>query len=307
MESMRKTIPDRVIECSLTVIGMAEAAHLTALFLGLSFSVCTIILAALLAGGILWNAGLILWHRKQSKQGAGSSGQEGMTFYKLWKNYPGRLMLCGFIIILQLIWYYWMHLPYLKNDITGETVQTMLATNSIYEVNPLTGQAFSAGMPMRLKVLVLPTLFAFICRCTGVSVITLCYSIVPCIVLLLSYTVYLGWAEYLFPGEGKKRILFLYFTVLIYQFGAYSLPMDGYSLFFGGFQGEAFRTGIILPYALLCCLRGRWKGVLLCLLAEVCVVWTFYGLGYTAVIAALYGIIRLFSHWMNRRKRDDAA
>lgn len=303
LESMQKTMPDRVIECSLIVIGMAEAAHLTALFLGLSFSICSILFTALLAGGILLKVCIAFYRGKQGKQDDSSLGRGEMSFGKLWKSYPGRIMLLGLIVILQMVWYYLMHLPYLKNDITGETVQTILAVNSIYEVNPLTGQAFSAGMPMRLKILVLPTLFAFICRVTGMPVITLCYSVIPCVVLLLSYTVYLGWAEYLFPEEGKKRILFLYFTVLIYQFGAYSLPMDGYSLFFGGFQGEAVRTGVILPYALLCCLRGRWKGVLLCLLAEACVVWTFYGLGYTAVTAALYGGVRLLSLWMNRRKK----
>lgn len=303
LKNMQKTIPNKIIECSLIVIGMAEAAHLTALFCGLSFSACTNILAVLFLCGICGNAGLVLWCRKKSPQGHTSSEQTDRPFLKLWKAYPGRLMLCGFIIILQLIWYYLMHLPYLKNDVTGETIQTMLATDSIYAVNPLTGQAFSAGMPMRLKVLVLPTLFAAVCKWTGIPVITFCYSIVPCIVLLLSYTVYLGWAEYLFPEEGKKRILFLFFTVLIYQFGAYSLPMDGYTLFFGGFQGEAFRTGVLLPYALLCCLKGRWKAVLLCLLAEVCVVWTFYGLGYTAVTAALYGVIRLLSRWLNGRKK----
>lgn len=303
LESMQKPISDSVIECSLILIGMAEAAHLTALFLGLSFGVCSIMLAALLAGGILLKAGIAFRRGKQSKQGGSTLERKENSFYKLWKAYPGRIMLLGLIVILQMVWYYLMHLPYLKNDITGETVQTMLAANSIYEVNPLTGQAFSAGMPMRLKILVLPTLFAFICRFTGISVITLCYSVIPCIMLLLSYTVYLGWAEYLFPGEGKKRILFLYFTVIIYQFGAYSLPMDGYSLFYGGFQGEAFRTGVLLPYTLLCCLRGRWKGVLLCLLAEVCVVWTFYGLGYAAVTAALCGGVKLLTIWMNGRKK----
>lgn len=300
LESMQKTIPDKVIEGSLLIIGMAEAAHLAAIFLGLSFSACAIVLAVLLSVGILWNAGVFFLHRKQ---GMRPSDRAGIPFYKLLQTYPGWFVLLGFIMILQMVWYYWMHQPYLKYDITGETVQTMLASDRIYELNPLTGRDFNTGMPMRLKILVLPTLFAILCKWTGIPVITLCYSVVPCIVLLLSYTVYLDWAEYLFPGEGKKRILFLCFVALIYQFGAYSQTMDAYSLFFGGFQGEAFRTGVLLPYALLCCLRGRWKGVILCLFAEVCLVWTFYGLGYTAVILALYAGVRLLFLWTNRRKK----
>lgn len=299
LKNMRKTIPDRVVECSLIVIGLAEAAHLSALFLGLSFHICAVILAVLLSGGVLWNVWAAFRHRKQ---GAAALDNEEKPFYELLRAYPGWLLLVGGIIILQLVWYYWAHMPYLKNDITGEMVQTMLASDRIYEVNPLTGQAFQEGMPMRLKILVLPTLFAAVCKWTKIPVMLFCYSVVPCAVLLLSYTVYLGWAEYLFPREGKKRILFLLFVTLIFQFGAYSLPMDGYTIFFGGFQGEAFRTGIILPYALLCCFRHRWRGVLLCLLAEICVVWTFYGLGYTAVMVALYGGVRLLCFWINRRK-----
>ncbi|MCH5270404.1 MAG: hypothetical protein J1E83_06600 [Lachnospiraceae bacterium] len=300
LENMRKTVPDKVIESCLIVIGMAEAAHLTALLLKLPFGVCSTVFAVLLALGILWKAGTVFLRRKRGER---FTGQEEIFFSKLWKTYPGWVILPGIMIILQIVWYYWIQTPYLKYDITGEIVQTMLASDSIYEVNPLTGQAFDVGMPMRLKILVLPTLFASVCRWTGLSAMTICYSVAPGIVLLLSYTVYLGWAEYLFPKEGKKRMLFLLFAVFIYQFGAYSRPMDGYSLFFGGFQGEAFRTGIILPYALLCCLRGRWKGVVLCLLAEVCMVWTFYGLGYTAVTAVLYGCIRLLSLQWNRREK----
>lgn len=300
LESRQKTIPDKVIESSLVVIGMAEAANLAALFLKLPFKVCATTFAVLLVLGILWKAGTAFLRRKRGER---LVGQEEIFFNKLWKTYPGWIILPGLIIVLQMVWYYWMQTPYLKYDITGEIVQTMLAADSIYEVNPLTGQVFSVGMPVRLKILVLPTLFASVCRWTGLSAMTICYSVVPGIVLLLSYTVYLDWAEYLFPKEGKKRMLFLLFTVLIYQFGAYSRPMDGYSLFFGGFQGEAFRTGILLPYALLCCLRRRWKGVVLCLLAEVCVVWTFYGLGYVAVTVVLYGCIRLLSLQLNRREK----
>ena len=286
---MRTTMPDKVIEGSLTVLGLAEAAHLGTLFLGLPFHVCVMILAVLLFCGVLAGAGFRVWKTKK----------RGHTLQAEKHAAQGAAARHSYIFLL---WYYWVHVPYIQNDITGETVQTILASDRLYALNPLTGKDFSAGMPMRLKILVLPTFYAFVCRLTGWSAITVCYSVMPCIVLLLSYTVYLGWAEYLFSSDERKRLLFLGFVMMIYQFGAYALPMDGYTLLFGGYQGEAFRTGVLLPYALLCCLRGRWRGLLLCLLAEVCVVWTFYGLGYVAVTALLYGVVRLFLQRPNRRK-----
>ena len=298
MENARTTLPDKIIEGSLAVAGAAEAVHLAGLFLGLPFHVCAAVLTALLLCAVLCAVGIRMLRRKRK----GPEKEKIAPYRALFRNHPGWLLLLFLLVVFQMVWYYWAHIPCIKNDITGETVQTILTTDRLYEINPLTGRPFSNGMPMRLKILVLPTLSAFLCRLTGLPVMTVCYSVVPCIVIALSYVVYLDWAAYLFPGERKKRFFFLFFMILLYQFGTYSLPLDGYTLLFGGYQGEAVRTGILLPYALLCCLRGRKRGLLLCLLAEVCVVWTFYGLGYVAVAAVFYGAVRLYSRWADRRR-----
>ncbi|MDE6063588.1 MAG: hypothetical protein K2G20_03245, partial [Lachnospiraceae bacterium] len=95
-----------------------------------------------------------------------------------------------------------------------------------------------------------------------------------------------------FPKEGKKKAIFLLFVSLVYNFGCYSKAMDGFHLFFGGYRGTAVRAGIILPYVLLCTLQKKWRGVILCLLAEICVAWTFYGAGYAAVTVGIVLVIR---------------
>lgn len=93
----------------------------------------------------------------------------------------------------------------------------------------------------------------------------------------------------------------MFFVVLLYQFGCYAASMDGYALFFAGYTGAGIRAGIILPYALLCCLQGKWKSVILCILAEVCVVWTLYGLGYTVVIVAVFLLLKGIRRLLERR------
>lgn len=288
---MRKTIPEKIIEGSLVVLGLAEAAHLAVLFTGRPFHVCAQIMAVLFLGAVLFCMGTFFV--KKRKEGKTKRKRQENRFLKLFSVYPCLFVLIGLLIVFQIIWNYWMHRPYLAADITGETVQTILASDGLYTQNPMTGAAFTEGMPLRLKILVLPTLYAAVCRWTGIPVQTLCYSIVPGLVLLLSYLVYSRWAVYLFPGEGKKQAVFLLFTVLVYQFGCYSMAMDSSLLFFRGWQGTAFRAGVILPYALLCCLRGEWKSVILCVLAEACVVWTLYGLGYTVIMTAVILGIRL--------------
>ncbi|MGN1148059.1 MAG: DUF6077 domain-containing protein, partial [Lachnospiraceae bacterium] len=299
-EIMQKTIPEKIIEGSLVTVGLAEAAHLVTLFLKQPFHICTRIMAVLFLSVVFC---MVIFSVIKKKKNVGKRSQFGENrFLKLLRVYPYRFLGIFLLITLQIIWNYWMHVPYLKGDITGETVQTILTTDSIYTLNPMTGSEFTAGMPMRLKILVLPTLYAAICKWTGIPVQILLYSIVPGIVLVLSYLVYSRWAVYLFPADGKKQTMFMLFVVLVYQFGCYSAGMDSFLIFFRGWQGAAFRAGIILPYALLCCLQEKWKSVLLCLLAEVCVVWTFYGLGYTFVYVLVVLGIKLVHSLLDRRR-----
>lgn len=298
---MKRTIPEKMIEGFLVLIGIAEVAHLAALFFDLSFSLCTCILFGI--AGVVFAFFLTVSFVKKRKKIVTEVKKE-VGFLKLFKVYPVLFCSIAVLMILQIVWNYWMHVPYLLSDITGETVQSFLASGGVYTVNPLTGEAFTAGMPARLKVLCLPTLYGAICKLTGIAVPVLVYSIVPSFVLILTYLVYNRWALYLFPQEGKKQAFFMLFVVLLFQFGCYTASMDGYALFFAGYTGASVRVGIILPYALLCCLREKWKSVVLCILAEVCVVWTLYGLGYTVVVAMVVLFLKKVHSWLERRKKE---
>ena len=281
---MGKTLPENIIEGSLWIIILTEVSHLAGLFWGLPFSVCAWMLAGMLGTAGLLTGGVWLWKRRHGKT---VNPKEKGHVRRLFRLYPYRLLCIGVLIFMQLLWNNLMHVPTLQGDSTGETVQTFLASDGIYTVNPLTGTAFFKGMPLRVQILSLPTLYASVCKWTGISPMTLCYSIIPCMVLLLSYLVYTRWAVYLFPDEKKKQVNFILFVVLLYQFGCYGTLTDSALLFFGGWQGEALRVAVLLPYALLCALQDKWKPVFLCLLAEVCVVWTLYGLGYVVVTAVV--------------------
>ena len=209
---MQKSIPENIIEGSLIVIGLAEAAHLAALFLNLPLNVCAKIMSVLFLSAALFVAVRLILAKKKGKCKAADG--EGKRLFKLLQVYPWLFAGVGILILIQIVWNFYSHVPYLAGDITGETVQTMLSTDSIYTINSMTGQAYTVGMPLRLKILVLPTFYAVLCRLTGVSVHALVYSVVPSMVLLLSYLVYSRWAVYLFPKEGKKQLVFMLFVFL---------------------------------------------------------------------------------------------
>lgn len=295
---MKRTVPEKIIEGFLVLIGIAEAVHLSAMFMKLPFSLCAYVLAGLALATVVFALCIRLAKRRKT---VAAEVKKEVGFLKLFKVYPVMFCSIAFLMILQIVWNYWMHVPYLASDITGETVQSFLISDGVYTVNPLTGEAFSAGMPTRLKILCLPTLYGAICKLTGISVPVLVYSVVPSFVLVITYLVYSRWALYLFPQEGKKQAFFMLFVVLLFQFGCYTAAMDGYALFFAGYTGAGIRAGIVLPYALLCCLREKWKSVVLCILAEVCVVWTLYGLGYTVVIVMAFLLLKSITKLLGRR------
>ena len=299
MNTERDNISEKIIDGSMILLGLAEASHLFALFFKQSFHVCTAVMAVLFLCAII--ARIVLLGRDGKTEG--QKPTEKGRFFRLLRVYPFLYLTIALFIVSQIIWYFWLHTPYLKNDITGEIVQSILSTDALYSVNPMTGTAFTDGMPLRLKILVMPTLIASICNLTGASVSLIAYSVIPTVILLLSYLVYACFGAYLFPGEGKKQAMFLLFVALIYQFGCYSPAMDSFLLFFRGYQGAAFRAGVILPYAVLCCLKKKWKKVILCALAEVCVVWTLYGLGNVVIMVAVIMGVRGLIYLRDRRDK----
>lgn len=68
--------------------------------------------------------------------------------------------------------------------------------------------------------------------------------------------------------------------------------MDGFDVFYGGFRGVTIRAVVLIPYLITCLMEKRYIGVLLCILAETCMVWTLYGAGVCLLITAAWMALR---------------
>lgn len=220
-------------------------------------------------------------------------------------RYPILVLSIVLIILFQIIWNFYMHEPYRKTDITTETVQTMLQEGFSNNINPMTGQPYTDGAPTRFRILVLPYVYAVICKITGILPQTLLYEWVPALVLIGSYIIYARFAAYLFKGNAKKQCLFMLFTALLYQFGNYAPVTDSFRLFHTGYEGTTIRAAILLPLALLSCLKGKWWLAAVCAIIEAAVVWTFYGFGYTVLIIAVTIAIRSFTKLYEKRRKTE--
>jgi len=296
------SLADKFIIGFMIITGMAETGHLFMVFGHRPFSDAVKLILAEMAMGVLFCPALVLWKRMRGDR----RKQDGIRIIvgKRQKG-VGTVTAAAFILFILCFLYQTMTITSgerldRRGDMTVETVESILQTGSVYEINPLTGSAYNSGVPFRIRILGLPTLYALGCRLTGIPSWDLVTRYVPVIVLILGYLAFLSLAQGLFP-DGKdrgKRMIFMAVVAFLLCVGDYAFGMDGYGLIGCGYRGTTIRSAILLPYVFGLCLKHRWKGCVLCVLAEACVVWTLYGMGSCLFITLGMGAVRF---WQKQR------
>ena len=291
-KAQRLSGADALLTGDMILIGLAVTAHVAAVFTGQSFSRCTAVFMSIVGVALLFAAVMFLFrqterisrifHRKKNNA-------ESSVVNAVQKPDSVEKLLTGIFWILvaaQLTGLLWNAGVYAKGDMTVETVGSFLQTDGIYRVNPMTGQAYTEGIPSRLKILCLPSLYGFLSRLWGLTPERVVTSAVPIWVFVSCYAAFFCVGKSLFPENRKKRWCFLITTVIIIWAGSSFYSMDGFDLLYCGYRGVTIRNLVIIPYLISLCLRKKWISVILCILAEACIVWTLYGLGACLLITA---------------------
>ena len=291
---------DGLLTGELILIGLAVTAHAAAVFTGQSFSRCVIIFLGILGAALLLASVLFLYYGL-SRKGRKNNGERASISERKKPDTVEKFLTGIFwiLVVIQLIYLLWNAGVYMRGDMTVETVGSFLQTDGIYQVNPLTGQAYAEGMPSRLMILCLPSLYGIFCRLSGLtpeSVVTLA---VPVWIFVSSYAAFFCVGKSLFPDSRKKRVCFLTVITILMWAGCGFYSMDGFDLLYCGYRGVTIRNLVLVPYLISLCLRRKWKSVILCILAEACIVWTLYGLGACLITAV--GLFLAGRGWRNVR------
>ena len=293
---------DAFLTGAVLLIGLAEAAHLGAMACGRSVSAAVKLFAILTGGMVLFCAAVLIFccfrENRTRKNGRAGGGQpagkascpaEDRTSPERFVKREVPVLVCLGILAVILVYKILAGMSvYMGEDITLETVTSFLQADRMYEINPLTGIPYQAGLPSRLKILCLPTLYAVLCRLFSVSAQLLVWKAVPFLVLLGAFAAYSCLAKSLFPKNRLHRELFLLFVLLIFLLGDDMYGMEGFGLLYAGFQGTAIRSAVLLPYLFSLCIRKKWRLALGPVLAEACIVWTLYGLGAGVVVLGIF-------------------
>lgn len=286
-------ISDILIGGSLIIIGLTEVAHLAGCLLGWSFLSVTDLLLAETVLFVLTVLLVSLIGRKKKAKAVNGAAQSGSGKNEV--NAGMQWILTGalvFLILIQMLRILSGDRAWLEGDMTLETVNTFLAENAVYSVNPLTGTAYTAGMSFRLKILCLPTLYGTISRWSGMAPTDVVYRLIPCLTLGLGYFAYGKLGNDVFEGNPIKVRTFLLMVGILFSTGAYMPGVDGFDVFYGGFRGVTIRAIVLVPYLIACLMERKYFGAVLCILAEACIVWTLYGAGVCLLITAAWVVLR---------------
>ena len=271
-------------------IGVAEVAHVIGMFLNFSVKKTGAIFSLMLLGLVL-AASVVLAATFWKQRKAGNS------CLRIAREKTMLPFVFIGIMFLQILFIFCREPIVVPGDITLETVQSFLAEDGIYRVMPLTGSISEAGVPLRYKILCLPTLYTMLCNAFGIEASLLVCHIIPVAVLAGAYISFYYLSGVLFSKDDlRKRYLFLLILALLFLVTDRGEFSGGYGLLHGGYLGTSVRNLILVPYALAASLEKRWWKVFLCILAEACVAWTFWGMGVCVVIFMGIGVLSLLEN-----------
>ena len=176
-------------------------------------------------------------------------------------------------------------------DETLETVRVFLKGNVMYTVNPLTGAAFTEGVPSRVKILCLPGLYAVMSGAFGTSPELIVHNIAPAFWFLSGLCAFLSLSKSLCSGQDNeilKRSVFMLSAVLILFATDLSAYAQGFAVLSQMYSGPAIRIWVLIPFMLYLLFEKKYITALLPVLCEALICRTQYGIGFCAGIYVLF-------------------
>lgn len=263
-------------------IGIFEIGHLIGVFFHKTVTFCGDLILGLLAAAFLLLLGFVwMGRRKNSVEKKGISKRRVSV---------AAIFFTGLLGVQ--IYHICTAVPmWIPGDITLETVNSFLATDGIYVASPLTGRGLGE-MPLRYKILCLPTLYTLLCKWFAMEPELLVCRVIPVLTVFGTYGAYYVLSGALFGKErdcNEKRLWFLSMVAAVIIFCEQSVYMDGYGLLHAGYVGTTWRNCVLVPFVISAALERKWGRAVLCILAEACIVWTLWGFGVCAMITAGIG------------------
>lgn len=153
--------------------------------------------------------------------------------------------------IFAVIVVFQMYMAFTRASFDGDDayygVQGLIAQqhDTLYRINPNTGR--SAPLDVRHAMALLPVWEAFIGKMSGIHVTIIAHSVVPLVLLPLSYLVYFQAGKKLFAEKREAIPFFMIIMALFQMFGNVSIYTNETFLLTRTWQGKSVAGNFIIP------------------------------------------------------------
>jgi len=126
-------------------------------------------------------------------------------------------------------------------------VQSLLTeeTNTMYRILPYTG--LSTGLDLRHSLAVFPIWIAYIARMSGLHSTIIAHTVLPLVLIPLTYWIYLEIGKKLLRKELKKLPVFMIFICLMQIFGNVSIYTNATFYLTRTWQGKSILANVVIP------------------------------------------------------------
>lgn len=179
------------------------------------------------------------------------------------------------------------------------TATTSVSTNTLFQFNPYSGDAYSA-FPSRYVLSPFPLLIAMISKLSGFHTLIFAHTILPLLLLPLSYAVFTLFGDEIFKKDRQKTAYFMLFVSVIQMFAFTSTHTQGTVLLLRIWQGKAVLASILLPFAFYLCIRlierelEKSDWILLFFVMLACCMVSSMGIMLGAIMLGILGLLALF-------------
>lgn len=220
----------------------------------------TVLTTLLTGGGIL--SALHLWRR------------EGMVFREnVLTRKKSRVELVQWLIVVILIGFQVImaltHASF-DGDDAYYVVQSLVTdeTDTLYRILPYTG--FSTSLDMRHAMAVFPVWIAYLARMTGIHATILSHTILPVVLIPLTYLIYYEIGKVLFREKEEQISTYMLYMCFLQIFGNVSIYTNATFFLTRTWQGKSMFANVVIPAVFMVLLwlfegepdkRGRRRGL----------------------------------------------
>lgn len=126
-------------------------------------------------------------------------------------------------------------------------VQSVLTdeTDTLYRIMPYTG--LSTGMDLRHALAVFPIWIAYIARMSGVHATIVAHTVLPLVLIPVTYWIYLEIGKKLLKCDKHKLPIYMIFICLMQIFGNVSIYTNATFFLTRTWQGKSLLANVVLP------------------------------------------------------------